>query len=131
MVSFPSPNRERNTYIGSKVSASIQKILVLIKGFINSNLGDQIHSNSMEQDTCRPHLCGDSSDTHGYIMCVLQWKNLELDTTVQSLANVCNNILHGKANIVEFVVWRSLKKVFGTYELQTEKFGRLKGSNQT
>ena len=85
------------------MSAFIQKKLVLIEGFIKSNPGDQIHSNRMALDTCGPHLYGNSSDMHGYTMCVLQWQNSEFDTTIQSLFNVCNNLLHEKENIVEFV----------------------------
>ena len=36
-------------------------------------------------------------------MRVLQWQNSEFDTTVLSLVNVCTDLLHGKADIVEFV----------------------------
>lgn len=103
MVAFSSPNRTRTAQIGSKVSASIHKILMLIEGFIKSNPGDQIHSNSMAQATCGSHLYGNSSDMPGYTMRVLQWQNSEFDTTVQSLVNVCTDLLHGKADIVEFV----------------------------
>lgn len=103
MAAFSSPNRARTTHLGSKVSASIHKILMLIEGFIKSNPGDQIHSNSTAQATCGPHLYGNSSDMPGYTMRVLQWQNSEFDTTVQSLVNVCTDLLHGKADIVEFV----------------------------
>jgi len=99
MVAFSSPHRTRTTHLGSKVSASIHKILMLIK----SNSGDQIHSNGMAQTTCGSHLYGNSSDMPGYTMRVLQWQNSEFDTTVLSLVNVCTDLLHGKADIVEFV----------------------------
>lgn len=103
IVAFSSSNRTRTTHLGSKVTASVHKILMLIEGFIKSNPSDQIHSNSMARATCGPHLYGNSSDMPGYTMRVLQWQNSEFDTTVQSLVNVCTDLLHGKADIVEFV----------------------------
>eukprot|EP01018_Ginkgo_biloba_P026445 Gb_23430 [translate_table: standard] len=100
---YSSFNKMKTASLGTKLNASIHKILRLIEGFVQSNFGDHDHSKTAPHASSCPQLFRNSSDLPGYTIRVLQWQNSEFDAIIQSLVKICSDLLHGKEDIVEFV----------------------------
>lgn len=100
---FTSSKGNKKSSNCSRLNASIHKIMGLVEGFFQSSCVDNAHSESMPFTASGSLLFENSTSVPGYTMRVLQWQNSELDSIIQRLVKVCNNLLQGKAQIVEFV----------------------------
>eukprot|EP01018_Ginkgo_biloba_P002663 Gb_04431 [translate_table: standard] len=102
MGPFSNSKESKDASCGSKLNASINKILGLIEGFVQSNSVDHDHSQTMPQNASGSLLFGNPTAVPGYTVRVLQWQNSEFNAIIQSLVKVCNDLLQGRAEMVEF-----------------------------
>ncbi|KAJ8637807.1 hypothetical protein MRB53_012074 [Persea americana] len=91
-----------NKQFHSNLNKSISKVIELIEG-IKPSLSDYSKHNFLSENPGNSMLYKESAALTGYVVRVFQWKSSELSGVLQNFVNICNDLLHGEADLEIFV----------------------------